>query len=52
MKVSFIQDQAIAARMALIVGADNFDHLFRVIQFDAIRWDGLVCLRCWRISSS
>jgi hypothetical protein len=28
MKISLIQDQAIAARMALIVGADNFDRLF------------------------
>jgi hypothetical protein len=33
MKLSPVQDQAIAARMALIVGADNFDRLFRGIQF-------------------
>jgi len=35
MKLSLVQDQAIAARMALIVGAGNFDRLFRGIQFDA-----------------
>jgi hypothetical protein len=35
-----VQDQAIAARMALIVGADNFDRLFRGIQFD--EFDGTV----------
>jgi hypothetical protein len=29
MKISRVQDQAMAARMALIVGADNFDRLFR-----------------------
>jgi hypothetical protein len=34
MKISLVQDQAIAARMALIVGADNFDRLFRGINFD------------------
>jgi hypothetical protein len=34
MKLSPVQDQAIAARMALIVGADNYDRLFRGIQFD------------------
>jgi hypothetical protein len=40
MKISLVQDQAIAARMALIVGADNFDRLFRGIQFD--EFDGTV----------
>jgi hypothetical protein len=34
MKLTLVQDQAIAARMALIVGADNFDRLFRGIRFD------------------
>ena len=34
MKLSPVQDQAIAARMALVVGANNFDRLFRGIQFD------------------
>lgn len=29
MKISEVQDQAIAARMALVIGADNFDRLFR-----------------------
>jgi hypothetical protein len=40
MKISLVQDQAIAARMALIVGVDNFDRLFRGIQFD--EFDGKV----------
>jgi hypothetical protein len=39
-KISLIQDQAIAARMALVVGGDNFDRLFRGIQFD--EFDGTV----------
>jgi hypothetical protein len=34
MKLTLVQDQAIAARMALIVGADSFDRLFRGIRFD------------------
>jgi hypothetical protein len=40
MKISRVQDQAIAARMALIAGADNFDRLFRGVQFD--EFDGTV----------
>lgn len=40
MHLELAQDQAIAARMALIVGADNFDRLFRGIQFD--EFDGTV----------
>jgi hypothetical protein len=40
MEISLVQDQAIAARMALIVGADNFDRLFRGVQFD--EFDGTV----------
>ena len=40
MKIPLAQDQAIAARMALIVGADNFDRLFRGVQFD--EFDGKV----------
>jgi len=40
MKISLVQNQAIAARMALIVGADNFDRLFRGIEFD--EFDGTV----------
>ena len=40
MKLSLVLDQAIAARMALIVGADNFDRLFRGIQFH--EFDGKV----------
>ncbi len=34
MKLAKIQDQAIQARMALIVGADTFDRLFSGIRFD------------------
>jgi hypothetical protein len=33
MKLSSVQDQAIAARMALIVGATTFDRLFAGVQF-------------------
>jgi hypothetical protein len=40
MHLKLAEDQAIAARMALIVGADNFDRLFRGIQFD--EFDGTV----------
>ncbi len=40
MQLTLVEDQAIAARMALIVGADNFDRLFRGVQFD--EFDGTV----------
>jgi hypothetical protein len=40
MHLTPVQDQAIAARMALIVGADGFDRLFQGIQFD--EFDGTV----------
>ena len=33
MKLSPVQDQAIAARMALVVGATTFDRLFAGVQF-------------------
>jgi hypothetical protein len=36
MKLGKIQDQAIQARMALIVGADTFDRLFAGIRFDEL----------------
>jgi hypothetical protein len=36
MHLTPVQDQAIAARMALIVGADSFDRLFQGIQFDDV----------------
>ena len=36
MKLGKIQDQAIQARMALIVGADTFDRLFSGIRFDEL----------------
>jgi hypothetical protein len=38
-KIPLVQDQAIAARMALIVGADNFDRLFRGVRFDEVDGD-------------
>jgi len=34
MKLTKIEDHAIQARMALIVGAETFDHLFAGIRFD------------------
>ena len=34
MKITEVQDLAIQARMALIVGANTFDHLFAGIRFD------------------
>ncbi|WP_375304412.1 hypothetical protein WI560_19175 [Bradyrhizobium sp. A11] len=39
MRLTEIQDQAIAARMALIVGADRFDQLFRAVRFDELDGD-------------
>ena len=36
MKLDKIQDQAIQARMALIVGAGTFDRLFSGIRFDEL----------------
>jgi hypothetical protein len=36
MKLSKVQDQAIQARMALLVGAATFDHLFAGIRFDEV----------------
>lgn len=39
MIVTEVQDHAIAARMALIVGADRFDHLFRAVRFDEVDGD-------------
>ena len=34
MSITLVQDQAIQARMALIVGAKTFDRLFAGIRFD------------------
>jgi hypothetical protein len=36
MKLTIVQDQAIQARMALIVGAKTFDRLFAGIRFDEL----------------
>jgi hypothetical protein len=36
MKVSQVQDYAIQARMAVIVGAKTFDRLFSGIRFDEV----------------
>jgi hypothetical protein len=41
MKVAPVQDQAIAARMALIVGAVTFDRLFQGIRFAEVDEDVL-----------
>ncbi|MBR0986061.1 hypothetical protein [Bradyrhizobium liaoningense] len=39
MIITEVQDQALAARMALIVGADRFDQLFRAVRFDEVDGD-------------
>src|SRR6202022_362085 len=39
MKLSPVQDQAIAARMALVVGATTFDRLFAGVQFHEVDGD-------------
>lgn len=36
MHISFIQQQAITARMALIVGAEEFDRLFLGVEFPEV----------------
>ncbi|WFT96995.1 hypothetical protein QA633_08065 [Bradyrhizobium barranii] len=36
MKLTQVQDQAIQARMALIVGASTFDRLFAGVRFDEV----------------
>ena len=36
MQLTLVQDQAIQARMALIVGANTFDRLFAGIRFDEL----------------
>lgn len=41
MKLSPVQDQAIAARMALVVGATTFDRLFAGVQFHEVDGDML-----------
>jgi hypothetical protein len=39
MQLSPVQDQAIAARMALIVGGITFDRLFAGVRFDEVDGD-------------
>ena len=39
MIVTLVQDQAIAARMALIVGSTTFDRLFAGVRFDEVDGD-------------
>jgi hypothetical protein len=39
MHLSLVQEQAIAARMALIVGAKEFDRLFLGVQFTEVDGD-------------
>jgi hypothetical protein len=43
MNLTVVQDQAIQARMALIVGAKTFDRLFAGIRFDEVDGDILFC---------
>ena len=43
MHLSLVQEQAIAARMALIVGAKEFDRLFPGVQFSEVEGDILFC---------
>ena len=39
MRLTAVQDQAIAARMALIVGGATFDRLFLAVRFDEVDGD-------------
>lgn len=39
MQLTSVQDQAIGARMALIVGASTFDRLFASVRFDEVDGD-------------
>lgn len=39
MRISLVEEQAITARMALVVGADEFDRLFLGIQFGEVEGD-------------
>lgn len=39
MRISLVEDQAITARMAMIVGAEEFDRLFLGVQFGEIEGD-------------
>ena len=36
MQLTLVQDQAVQARMALIVGANRFDRLFAGVRFDEL----------------
>jgi hypothetical protein len=40
MHLTLVQDQAITARMALVVGSETFDRLFAGVRFDEV--DGCV----------
>jgi hypothetical protein len=39
MRISLIEEQAITARMAMVVGAEEFDRLFLGIQFGEVDGD-------------
>jgi hypothetical protein len=43
MQLTLVQEQAITARMALIVGAKEFDHLFLGVRFSEVDGDILFC---------
>lgn len=39
MRISLVEEQAITARMAMVVGAEEFDRLFLGVQFGGIEGD-------------
>lgn len=39
MRISLVEEQAITARMAMVVGAEEFDRLFLGVQFGEIEGD-------------
>jgi hypothetical protein len=41
MKLTSMQDQAIAARLAVVVGAETFDRVFASVRFDEVDGDML-----------
>jgi hypothetical protein len=43
MRLSLVQEQAITARIALVVGAKEFDRLFQGVQFSEADGDILFC---------
>jgi hypothetical protein len=50
MQLTLVQEQAITARMALIVGAKVFDRLFLGVQFREIDGDLLTSIKCFPLN--